>query len=911
MERVDNSSLSSIIRSPGGVSPLRCDRCKVLPRGVCWPRERGEAVKQFSLPILLLTALALAAFPASNQPQAEASPGATITVDSTSDPAGGTVACGDAYVTEDAQYVYIGNQQLEIVFQRSDGELYAIKNKSTNTDFMHEKNAWWSLYDFLYYKDDQPKYVGGWLSQSFSYSSRTVADGVALDLYWNAFTVDGGSLDVQVGVTVEVKDSSPLSYWTIAITNNESITIEAVYFPTISGLGQISADPEQDYLVYPSMSGMLFQNPLGNFAQGRGWGWQMYYPSAYSTMQFMAYYGPDPAAGLYLASYDQSGNSKFFDFSKPSPSWAVAQMAHIPEFVAGADYQMTYPAVVGVFSGDWYEAAQLYRTWALGQPWTSQGPLATRSDVPDWYGSAGLRLWITTHPNCVSNSNPFSIIPEVVGDTGSYIGHPAIAGWMGWEHVGWYVEYPDVFPPKEGWDAFRQAITDTHASGNRVLFLPDTTSYSSAAPSWSSAEPYACRDRSGNYSNSFSFSECGMTATFHSMCPATSYWQNTLQSMLSTLAQEDADVIQLDGFPVLGPQPCVDAGHGHPNGGGTWWHDSYEGIFSDFKTTARQTNPDLVLTSEGMAESYMPLLDSFWDPFTTGWSPNSLGDSFAHPLEAQLIPLWHAVYHDYAYLESGVSFFSRNAPSGAEGYGNYRDYYVRGFALSLVWGEMPVTWYADEKMSQLNEQQEVELAGYLKRIVEARTGYAQPYLVYGRMLRPPALNVPDFYINGAKRIPYTLDDYPPFDSPAVLGTTWKASSGDVGYIFTNISYDPVTFTLTVSPSDILLPPEDTYDVIQNRNGLQSTLLTGAHLPQTLTLQIQPLDVLLIKVAPSTPVGGIAELPAMAQSSNDNSGSPAGTSGLSASAYAVLAGGVAGALAALTAGAWYAKRRWLG
>ena len=270
------------------------------------------------------------------------------------------------------------------------------------------------------------------------------------------------------------------------------------------------------------MSGMLFQNPLGNFAQGRGWGWQMYYPSAYSTMQFMAYYGLNPAAGLYLASYDQSGNSKFFDFSKPSPSWAVAQMAHIPEFVAGADYQMAYPAVVGVFSGDWYEAAQLYRTWALEQPWTSQGPLATRSDVPDWYGSAGLRLWITTHPNCVSNSNPFSIIPEVVGDTGSYIGHPAIAGWMGWEHVGWYVEYPDVFPPKEGWDAFRQAITDTHASGNRVLFLPDTTSYSSAAPSWSSAEPYACRDQSGNYSNSFSFSECGMTATFHSMCPGTS-----------------------------------------------------------------------------------------------------------------------------------------------------------------------------------------------------------------------------------------------------------------------------------------------------------------------------------------------------------------------------------------------------
>ena len=164
MERVDNSSLSSIIPLPGGVSPLRCDPCKVLPRGVCWPREKGEAVKQLSLPILLFTALALAVFPASNHPQAEASPGATITVDSTSDPAGGTVASGDAYVTEDAQYVYIGNHSLEIVLQRSDGELYGIKHKSTNTDFMDQKNAWWSLYDFLCYKDDQPKYVSGGLS---------------------------------------------------------------------------------------------------------------------------------------------------------------------------------------------------------------------------------------------------------------------------------------------------------------------------------------------------------------------------------------------------------------------------------------------------------------------------------------------------------------------------------------------------------------------------------------------------------------------------------------------------------------------------------------------------------------------------------------------------------------------------
>ena len=47
-----------------------------------------------------------------------------------------------------------------------------------------------------------------------------------------------------------------------------------------------------------------------------------------------------------------------------------------------------------------------------------------------------------------------------------------------------------------------------------------------------------------------------------------------------------------------------------------------------------------------------------------------------------------------------------------------------------------------------------------------------------------------------------------------------------------------------------------------------------------------------------PVGGLAELPDVA-----------GDSGSSAGTYAALAGGLAAALIALTAGAWYARRRW--
>ena len=61
---------------------------------------------------------------------------------------------------------------------------------------------------------------------------------------------------------------------------------------------------------------------------------------------------------------------------------------------------------------------------------------------------------------------------------------------------------------------------------------------------------------------------------------------------------------------------------------------------------------------------------------------------------------------------------------------------------------------------------------------------------------------------------------------------------------------------------------------------------------------------------SPPVGGIAELPDFAGMSAEEGGAPTEGSGWSAGSYAALAGGLAAAVLALTAGAWYARRRWL-
>jgi hypothetical protein len=237
---------------------------------------------------------------------------------------------------------------------------------------------------------------------------------------------------------------------------------------------------------------------------------------------------------------------------------------------------------------------------------------------------------------------------------------------------------------------------------------------------------------------------------------------------------------------------------------------------------------------------------------TTGWTPTLAGGALYDVSKTQLIPLWHAVYHDFGLLESGISFYNRTAPSGAVGFGDYRDYYVRGFALALVLGELPLTWFADEKMSLVNEPSEQEMVAYLRRIVQARMTYANPYLVYGRMLRPLALDVPSFRIAGATGLPYTGENCPPFDEKTVLGTAWKSPRGKTAYVFSNISHDPQSFRLTISPADAEFPPSVVCSIFENRNGAVTNRAGLVGLPWELLVQINPLDVMLVEVVPHAP-----------------------------------------------------------
>ena len=585
-------------------------------------------------------------------------------------------------IREDDRFLYVDNDRIELIFQKSDGRLYAIIDRLSGLDFLARKEAFWSPFYIWMQVDGNEEIFFGGNAVQFNFQTASNNGEQTITLTWNQFRTSLSQIvNVSVRITVNVPASGGLTYWRIAITNNEELTIGKVSFPNLNGIPQLSQNGRNDYLILPSMSGMLFRDPVNNFIPSRGFGWELYYPSALSNMQFAAFYSSETGTGLYLATQDTAGTSHFLSASRSSTDWMSLIIMHPVELTPGNDFAPPYATVLGVFPGDWFDAAQIYREWAVQQEWAMNASLKRPNGAPDWFRQLGLHRWNHSYIDC-QNLNPFSNVPLIAKETSDWAGAPIAEDWVGWENFGWYINYPKVFPPKEGWPSFDSAVSLTQGQGNFIWLVANTTSFSSRLAEWAQAEPYALRNSQGVYPNPFPFTECNQNTTFIQMCPATQYWQNELRTLLLEFAGRRPDIVQLDGFPVVSAGPCYSTSHGHPPGAPLLYTSSYRTFFEGIKAEARVLNPRIQFSAEGMAEFYLGFLDSMWDAFTTGWSPTSLTGVVTDPLLVELIPLWQAVYHDHALLQSGLVLFVRKDTDES-------GYYIRGMGRALVWGETP------------------------------------------------------------------------------------------------------------------------------------------------------------------------------------------------------------------------------
>jgi uncharacterized protein (TIGR03437 family) len=303
------------------------------------------------------------------------------------------------------------------------------------------------------------------------------------------------------------------------------------------------------------------------------------------------------------------------------------------------------------------------------------------------------------------------------------------------------------------------------------------------------------------------------------------------------LQQHAIDLIHMDGNPTAAGL-CYAPNHSHLPGGGNWWFQNYAQIYRDIRTKGRAANQDFAMGGEFYAEPYLNLTDSGQDETNTGLDPSAIGSGVVRDSsKVSYIPLWQAVYHDYTLTYSMLAFLD----------GHDLPYYRRGLALPLIWGEIPMI-EADAGVPYQLTAFNSSLVRYLQRAVSLRTTYGFPFVVLGRMLRPPQPTVPAYYVPAAKQIPYTIADTSGFNAPSVLGSAWTSPQGDAALIFTNISDNAVSFSWTMTAADVPLASGKRYDLYVLRNGTCVSRQPRVSLPYTLALDASSTDIVMAVLA---------------------------------------------------------------
>lgn len=491
----------------------------------------------------------------------------------------------------------------------------------------------------------------------------------------------------------------------------------------------------------------------------RHFGYRSAYPNGWCAMQLLAAYASRPRpVGLYFALHDPMGSFKDIGIES-SPATRSVRLYYdhlLPNMGrAGNSFTLSGQAVWQLLRGDWYDAARVYREWALREA--------------KWYPHQGKNTpaWMRELPVWAHAWGEASEVVPAVQEFARYFGVPVAVHWYGWHQIPFDNDYPHYFPVREG---FAEGVRQLRESGVYVMpyingRLWDTRDRGMEDFQFSTvAKPAATKDERGEpYVEAYGSRESdGSPARLAVMCPYTGLWQDKVREIVSRLFGEyGVSAVYIDQVGAAPPVPCFDATHGHPLGGGSWWNEGYWRMLDRIRA---EMPPDRALTTECNAEPFLAWFDGY---LTWHWQ-----------YETQ-VPVFPAVY------SQGVLMFGRAYRGG-----DTKDLALRmKAAQQLVFGEQ-IGWIDPSVV------REPQNAAFLRQIVQLRWRYRR-FFTEGEMARPPQLegNIPTV------RADWQWDRDWWVSALAVYTGAWQLSAeGRMVLFFVNVADERVTATMRFYPS---------------------------------------------------------------------------------------------------------------
>ncbi|MFH0963690.1 MAG: DUF6259 domain-containing protein [Planctomycetota bacterium] len=520
-----------------------------------------------------------------------------------------------------------------------------------------------------------------------------------------------------------------------AKARGEQMGITAVTFPAIEGIQPITPGGRDDRVLETWGLGWQKPSPLVSGTTS-----STEYPNG---MQFSALLGD--GMGLYVAEEDGEANRKGLAWNPDARAGALGFSISHPVLGWGEDklpreYESPGDIVIGPFHGDWYDAARIYRRWALQAPWCAKGPIYEREDYPKWLLDApywtiadlgdesGIQREIEKHE--------FYGIPTTVAHT---------YGYYFMLHMD--DRYPEHWPPKLGSEGFKAAVKGLQEKGIRIVPYIQGWVWDEDTESFRTKDAKNKGALWGPKGELTTHTSYGGGQKLTAMCPASRLWRDEMLFMVQELVgRYGVDGVYFD-FLTVHTSDCYNKEHGHRICGGNYWTKAVHGLYEEARSLAKKLNPDAMITGEDVAEYCIDVQDTFLGGGKVGTDA----------------PLFFAVYHGYANVFGGET--NKNKPI----------YLGRWWLLGAQNG-----WHNTEgaMLGKPPHESWAPLGAYYRKLLQCRWAFGTPYLGYGEMLRPPKVEgeLPTITEQGT---------YGPFTVQAVEGSAWKAPDGSVGIFFLN------------------------------------------------------------------------------------------------------------------------------
>jgi len=577
--------------------------------------------------------------------------------------------------------------------------------------------------------------------------------------------------------------------------------VAAVQFPIVPLGLPLGDDGADDAVVVPCGDGALIRDPLRSKVDVR-----YSYPGL-AAIQLLAAY--DRAAGVYLASRDAEGHTKRLEVRRTDRRLQLA-ITHLPGQNATSVWRPDYDCVLTTFRGSrgpgstsWEDAAEIYRAWALRQPWCRETlrQRVERGDVPRWLVEPSLFHSFSLR-GFDAAGRPTDRLGSVVDQAEGWreeFGVPVTMMLMAWEKQGGWIT-PDYFPPFGGQEAFSNAMRGLHEKGHHTLVflsgLKWTLDKVRPGITWPvdlHTEPeFQLRGAAQAVSGAdgkptfFGSPDSGV-GRYAQICPTTPLARDILLGSSMKCQALGIDCVQVDQIVGGGMPPCLHPDHKHPAGGGRWCTEALLDRFAEIRREGRKQSRDFAFAIEEPNELFIPVLDVYHarDYAQVGFprTPLLLG-----------IPLFTHVYHEYLLGYGGDSANVSMVPSDRALYHQ---------AMNLVCGKTPgaATW------SMWFDPHKVD--PFQKRVLRAHValwrGEAAEFLIFGRRVPSPDLDVPNLEIGFPLKFTLISETKPSSGKPgtpgpklvsrslpSVLHSVWQRPDGRRGAVLVSIHPEPLT-----------------------------------------------------------------------------------------------------------------------